>query len=116
MTIKNKDNILIKSGNYKGKKGKVIKIITNKNRALVEKRALVEILNKDYEVNRLIEIDLSNLLLIYRPINAHVLNANKLKRLKTIFINMRQMNKKLNYLFSIEELNNLLKIRYLENL
>lgn len=108
MTIKNKDKILINSGNYKGNQGKVIKIIKKKN------RALVEILNK--EVNRFIEIDLSNLLLIYRPINDNFLKAKKFKRLKKILIKMRKMNKKLNYLFSIEELKNFLKIRYLENI
>ncbi|MGX7590920.1 KOW motif-containing protein [Candidatus Karelsulcia muelleri] len=100
MKIKNKDNILINSGDYKGNKGKVINIITKKN------RALVKLFN-----NKLIEIDLSNLLLIYRPSY-----KNTFDKVQKILIKMRKINKKLNYLFSIEELNNLLKLRDLENL
>ncbi|MGX7590350.1 KOW motif-containing protein [Candidatus Karelsulcia muelleri] len=100
MKLKNKDNILINSGNYKGKKGKLINIIKNKN------RALVKLLNQ-----KLIEIDLSNLLLIYRPSY-----KNTFDKVQNILIKMRKINKNLKYLFSIEELNNLLKLRDLENM
>ncbi|AXN02656.1 hypothetical protein ONB76_00590 [Candidatus Karelsulcia muelleri] len=108
MTIKNKDNILLKSGNHKGKKGKVIKIIKT--------RALVELLTK--EVNRLIEMDFSNLLVIYRPIlnKENFLNAKKFKILNNVLRKMIKMNKELNYLFSREEFKNFLKIRSLENI
>jgi ribosomal protein L24 len=108
MRIKIKDNILINSGPYKGNKGKVINIIKTK------KRALVEIFTK--EGNRLIEIDLSNLLLRYRPINDNFLNTKKFQLLKNKLIKMRKRNKKLTSLFSREELNNLLKIRDLETI
>ncbi|WDE42254.1 hypothetical protein ONB78_00295 [Candidatus Karelsulcia muelleri] len=108
MTIKKKDNILLKSGNHKGKKGQVIKIIKN--------RALVELLTK--EVNRLIEMDFSNLLVIYRPIlnKENFLNAKKFKILNNVLRKMIKMNKELNYLFSREEFKNFLKIRSLENI
>ncbi|MGX7590498.1 hypothetical protein ACT2CL_00780 [Candidatus Karelsulcia muelleri] len=106
MTIQKKDNIFIQSGPKKGNKGKVIKILKN--------RALVEIFKQ--EGNRLLEIDLSNLLLIYRPLKENLLKAKKFQILKQILIKMIKMNNKLNSLFSIEELNNLLKIRSLENL
>ncbi|MGX7592343.1 KOW motif-containing protein [Candidatus Karelsulcia muelleri] len=105
MKIKKKDNILINSGPYKGKKGKVIKIKKN--------RALVEFLNKEEFRKKLIYFDLSNLLLIYRPF---VLNYNTFEVLQKKIMKMRKMNKKINDLFSIEELNNLLKIRDLENI
>ncbi|MGX7591496.1 KOW motif-containing protein [Candidatus Karelsulcia muelleri] len=100
MKLKNQDNILINSGNYKGKKGKLINIIKKKN------RALVKLLNQ-----KLIEIDLSNLLLIYRP--SYKKTFDKVQK---ILIKMRKINKNLKYLFSIEELNNLLKLRDLENI
>ncbi|MGX7593458.1 KOW motif-containing protein [Candidatus Karelsulcia muelleri] len=108
MTIKTKDNILITSGNHKGKKGKVRKIIKKKT------RALVELVKKDEFLHKLIEIDLSNLLLISRKF--FCLNYNKFEVLQKSLIKLRKMNNKLNYLFSIEELNNFLKIRDLENL
>ncbi|MGX7592483.1 KOW motif-containing protein [Candidatus Karelsulcia muelleri] len=107
MKIKNKDNILINSGPYKGKKGKVLKIRKKKT------RALVEILNKDECRNKFIDFDLSNLLLIYRPF---VLKSNTFEVLQKQIIQLRKMNKKINDLFSIEELNNFLKIRDLENI
>ncbi|MGX7592889.1 KOW motif-containing protein [Candidatus Karelsulcia muelleri] len=114
MKLKKKDNILINSGNYKGKKGKVRKIIKKKT------RALVELFNKDEGKNegkkfQLIEMDLSNLLLIYRP-SSNVLTYNNFYKLQKFLTKMRKINNKLNYLFSIEELNNLLKIRDLENI
>ncbi|MGX7592752.1 KOW motif domain-containing protein [Candidatus Karelsulcia muelleri] len=108
MNIKNKDYILIHRGHYKGNQGKVINIRTNQNRALVEIGTQAG--------KRLIEIDISNLLLIYRPIQAKSLNANKFKLLQQLVIKMRQMNNKLNNLFSIEELNNFFKLRYLETM
>ncbi|MGX7638279.1 KOW motif-containing protein [Candidatus Karelsulcia muelleri] len=101
MKIKTKDTILINSGNYKGKKGKVIKIIKKK------KRALVKLFNQ-----QLIEIDLSNILLIYRP----SYNYKSFDKVQKVLIKVRKINKKLNSLFSIEELKNLLKIRDLENI
>lgn len=106
--LKKKDNILINSGNYKGKKGKVIKIIKKKT------RALVELFNKGKKF-KLIEIDLSNLLLIYRP-SYKFLTSKNFYKLQKCLIKMRKINNKLTYLFSIEELNNLLKIRDLENI
>ncbi|MGX7591206.1 KOW motif-containing protein [Candidatus Karelsulcia muelleri] len=101
MKLKTQDNILINSGNYKGKKGKIIKIIKKKN------RALVKLLN-----HKLLEIDFSNLLLIYRP----SYNSKRFDKVQNILIKMRKINNKLNYFFSIEELKNLLKIRDLENI
>ncbi|MGX7591066.1 KOW motif-containing protein [Candidatus Karelsulcia muelleri] len=104
MKIKKKDNILINSGNYKGKKGKVIKIIKKKT------RALIKLFN-----HQLIEMDLSNLVLIYRPYSKFLTSKN-FDQLQKLLIKMRKRNNQLNYLFSIEELNNLLKIRDLENI
>ncbi|MGX7590068.1 hypothetical protein ACT2CD_00765 [Candidatus Karelsulcia muelleri] len=108
MKLKNQDNIFFKSGNHKGNKGKVIKIIKN--------RALVELLTK--EVKRPIKMDCSNLLVIYRPLLNHenFLKANKFQRLNKVLRKMIKMKKELNSLFSREELNNFLKIRSLENL
>ncbi|MGX7593172.1 hypothetical protein ACWNYJ_00735 [Candidatus Karelsulcia muelleri] len=100
MKLKTQDNLLIKSGNYKGKQGKLINIIKNKT------RALVKLLNQ-----KLIEIDLSNLLLIYRP--SYQKTFDKVQKLLS---QMRKINKKLKSFFSIEELKNLLKLRDLENL
>ncbi len=107
MELKKKDNILINSGKYKGKKGRVIKIIKKKT------RALVELFNKDGK--KLIEMDLSNLLLIYRPYYKFKF-LTYFYKLQKLLIKMRKINNKLNYFFSIEELNNLLKIRDLENI
>ncbi|MGX7590639.1 hypothetical protein ACWNYW_00755 [Candidatus Karelsulcia muelleri] len=101
MKLKTQDNILINSGNYKGKKGKLIKLLKNKT------RALVKLLN-----HKLLEIDLSNLLLIYRPSYKY----KSFYKVQNILIKMRKINTKLNSLFSIEELKNLLKLRDLENL
>ncbi|MGX7593032.1 hypothetical protein ACWNY4_00745 [Candidatus Karelsulcia muelleri] len=107
MTIKNKDNILIKSGHQKGNKGKV--------RNIIKTRALVEVLNQEGNIRL---IDCSNLLLIYRNLNSHenFLTGKKLKILNKILRKMIKMNKKLTYFFSIEELKNFFKIRSLENL
>ncbi|MGX7592620.1 hypothetical protein [Candidatus Karelsulcia muelleri] len=100
MKLKTQDNILIKSGNYQGKPGKIINIRKNKT------RALVKLLNQ-----KLLEIDLSNLLLIYRP------SYNKtFDKVQKILSKMRKINKNLKSLFSREELKNLLKLRDLENL
>ncbi|MGX7586371.1 hypothetical protein [Candidatus Karelsulcia muelleri] len=100
MKLKTQDNILIKSGNYKGKQGKLINIIKNKT------RALVKLLNQ-----KLLEIDLSNLLLIYRPSY-----QNTFDKVQKLLSKIRKINKKLKSFFSIEELNNLLKLRDLENI
>ncbi|MGX7590210.1 KOW motif-containing protein [Candidatus Karelsulcia muelleri] len=104
MKIKNKDNILINSGNHKGKKGKVRKIIKKKT------RALVKLLH-----NQIIEIDLSNLVLIYRP-STKFLASKNLDQFQKLLMKMRTRNNQLNSFFSIEEFKNLLKIRDLENI
>ncbi|MGX7591922.1 hypothetical protein [Candidatus Karelsulcia muelleri] len=102
MKIKNKDNILISSGNYKGKKGRVIKIRKT--------RALIKLFN-----HQLIEMDVSNLVLIYRP-SYKFLTYKNFDQLQKLLTKMRKRNNQLNDLFSIEELNNLLKIRDLESI
>ena len=93
MKIKKNDNVKVISGNYKGKTGRIIKVLSDKNRAFVEG---VNIVKKHVRPNQQnpqggivekeLSMDLSHLMLLYKG-NPTKVGFKTLKNGKKIRVN-----------------------------